>query len=147
MEYLYTDSFKLGIELPLTNAKSKKERMQVIGDNLSQTLVDILKLTYHPDFKWKIKELPENYKVPTDMLPGITHDSLNAQLRRLYMFLEGNQTAETLTDKRRNELLIQMLESIEPREAEVLLGIFQKDLGVKGLDYKFVKEAFPDLLP
>ncbi len=64
------------------------------------------------------------------MLPGITHDSLNAQLRRLYMFLEGNQTAETLTDKRRNELLIQMLESIEPREAEVLLGIFQKDLGV-----------------
>ncbi len=127
------------------NAKSKKERMQVIGDNLSQTLVDILKLTYHPDFKWKIKELPENYKVPTDMLPGITHDSLNAQLRRLYMFLEGNQTAETLTDKRRNELLIQMLESIEPREAEVLLGIFQKDLGVKGLDYKFVFQCL-DLL-
>jgi hypothetical protein len=40
-----------------------------------------------------------------------------------------------------------MLESIEPREAEVILGIFQKDLGVKGLDYKFVKEAFPDMLP
>jgi hypothetical protein len=129
------------------NAKSKKEKMAVIGSNLSQTLVDVLKLTYHPDYKWKVKELPENYKVPTDMLPGITYDSLNAQLRRLYMFLEGNQTAETLTDKRRNELLIQMLESIEPREAEVILGIFQKDLGVKGLDYKFVKEAFPDLLP
>jgi len=27
------------------------------------------------------------------------------------------------------------------------LGIFQKDLGVKGLDYKFVKEAFPNMLP
>lgn len=129
------------------NARSKKEKMAVIGSNLSQTLVDVLKLTYHPDYKWKVKELPENYKVPTDMLPGITYDSLNAQLRRLYMFLEGNQTAETLTDKRRNELLVQMLESIEPREAEVILGIFQKDLGVKGLDYKFVKEAFPDLLP
>lgn len=129
------------------NAKSKKEKMAVIGSNLSQTLVDVLRLTYHPDYKWKVKELPENYKVPTDMLPGITYDSLNAQLRRLYMFLEGNQTAETLTDKRRNELLVQMLESIEPREAEVILGIFQKDLGVKGLDYKFVKEAFPDLLP
>lgn len=129
------------------NAKNKKEKMAVIGSNLSQTLVDVLRLTYHPDFKWKVKELPENYKVPTDMLPGITYDSLNAQLRRMYMFLEGNQTAETLTDRRRNELLVQMLESIEPREAEVILGIFQKDLGVKGLDYKFVKEAFPDLLP
>lgn len=128
-------------------AKNKKERMDVIGRNLSQTLVNVLKLTYHPDFKWKVKELPGNYRVPTDMLPGITHDSLNAQLRRMYLFLEGNQTAETITEKRRNELLIQMLESIEPREAEVVLGIFQKDLGVKGLDYKFVKEAFPNLLP
>ena len=63
------------------------------------------------------------------------------------MFQEGNPTAETLTPRRRNELLIQMLESIEPREAEVIFGILCKDLGVKGLDYKFVKEAFPNLLP
>lgn len=127
--------------------ENKKERMDVISQNLTQTLVDVFKLTYHPDFQWKVKEIPENYKIPTDMLPGITHDSLAHQLRRLYMFQERNETAETLSDKRRNELLIQMLESIEPREAEILLGIFQKDLGVKGLNYKFVKEAFPNLLP
>jgi len=42
---------------------------------------------------------------------------------------------------------LQILESLEPREAEVIIGIFQKDLGVKGLDYKFIKEAFPELLP
>ena len=127
--------------------KNKKERMNFIGKNLSKTLVDVLQLTFHPNFQWKVKELPEGYKVPTDMLPGITHDSLNSQLRRLYMFREGDETAEKLTDKRRTELLVQILGSIEPREAEVVLGIFQKDLGVKGLDYKFVKEAFPDLLP
>jgi hypothetical protein len=40
-----------------------------------------------------------------------------------------------------------LIESIEPREAEVVGGILRKDLGVKGLTYKFVKEAFPDLLP
>ena len=131
----------------IDDAQSRKERMDIISQNLSQPLVDVFKLTYHPDFQWKVKEIPENYKVPTEMLPGITHDSLAHQLRRLYMFQEGNQMAETLTDRRRNELLIQMLESIEPREAEILLGIFQKDLGVKGINYKFVKEAFPDLLP
>jgi hypothetical protein len=81
------------------------------------------------------------------MMPGLTYDSLSAQLRKMYMFLEGNQTAETLSATRSKELLVQMLESIEPREAEIILGIFQKDLGVKGLDYKFVKEAFPDMLP
>jgi hypothetical protein len=128
-------------------ASNKKERMDVIGRNLSKTLVDVLQLTYHPDFQWSITELPEGYNVPTDMLPGITHDSLNAQLRRLYMFRIGDPTASTLTQKRKTELVTQMLESIEPREAEILLGIFQKDQHVKGLDYKFVKEAFPQLLP
>jgi hypothetical protein len=40
-----------------------------------------------------------------------------------------------------------MLESLEPREAEVVIGIFKKDQGVKGLNYKFVKDCFPDMLP
>jgi hypothetical protein len=128
-------------------AKNKKERMDVIGRNLSPTLVKILELAYHPQYQWKVKELPENYKIPNDILPGITFDNLNSQLRRLYLFRVGDRTAESLNEKRRTEILIQMLESIEPREAEVILGIFQKDLGVKGLDYKFVKEAFPNLLP
>lgn len=128
-------------------AKTKEARMAVIEKNLSATLVKVLELTYHPQINWTVKELPENYRVPTDMLPGITHDSLNAQLRRMYLFRDGDPTAANLTEKRRNELLIQILESIEPREAEVVLGILQKDLGVKGLNYKFVKEAFPNLIP
>jgi hypothetical protein len=128
-------------------AKNKKERMAVIERNLSPTLLKVLELAFHPNYKFKIKEIPDNYKIPTDVLPGITFDGLPSQLRRLYMFQEGNPTAETLTPRRRNELLIQMLESIEPREAEVIFGILCKDLGVKGLDYKFVKEAFPNLLP
>jgi hypothetical protein len=128
-------------------SKNKKERMDVIGRNLSQLLVDVLKLTFHPNFEWKVKHLPEDYKVPTDVLPGITHDTLNRQIRKLYMFQVGNPTAEKLTEQRRKELLVQLLESLEPREAEIILGIFQKDLGVKGLDYKFVKEAFPNMLP
>lgn len=128
-------------------AKNKKERMDVIGSNLSQSLFDVLKLTYHPDYQWKVKELPENYRVPTDVLPGLTYDSLHSQMRRLYVFREGDQTAESLTEKRRTDLLFQLLNSLEPREAEIIMGIFQKDQHVKGLDYKFVKEAFPQMLP
>jgi hypothetical protein len=128
-------------------AKNKKDRMSVIEKNLSQELVKVLELTFHPKYQWTIKELPDNYRVPNDMLPGITHDNLGSQLRRLYMFLEGDATAMALNPHRRDEILIQLLESIEPRDAEVILGIFQKDQHVKGLTYNFVKEAFPDLLP
>ena len=128
-------------------AKTKKERMDIIGKNLNATLVEVLKLTFHPNYQWFMDELPENYKIPQDVLPGITHDTLNNQLRRIYIVQKGHPTAEALTPKRRNELLIQMLESLEPREAEIIAGILRKDQGVKGLDYKFAKEAFKDLLP
>ena len=127
-------------------AKTKSEKMNVIGKNLSKTLVDVLKLTYHPDFQWLITEMPENYKVP-DTKPGLSICQLGTEIRKLYLFQKSNPTAENMSKKKQNELLIQLLESLEPREAEVVMGIFKKDQGVKGLTYKFVKEAFPDMLP
>ena len=117
-------------------AKNKNERMNVIGSNLSQTLVDVLKMTFHPDFQWKVKELPENYRIPNDVLPGLTFDSLHHQLRKLYLFREGDPTAEKLDKRKQQELLYQMLNALEPREAEIVMGVLRKDQGVKGLDRK-----------
>lgn len=128
-------------------ATTKKDRMAVIEKNLSKTLVDVLQLTYHPDYEWLIKEMPDNYKIPSDTLPGLSRTQLSTELRKLYLFRKGDATAEKLTPQKRNELLLQILETLEPREAEVIIGIFGKDQGVKGLNYKFVKEAFPNLLP
>jgi hypothetical protein len=65
----------------------------------------------------------------------------------LYLFRKGDVSAEQLSVDKRKQLLLQLIESLEPREAEVVIGILSKDLGVKGLTYKFVKEAFPQLLP
>ena len=127
-------------------ATNKKERMAVIQQNLSKALVEVLHLTYHPDFQWLVNDMPENYKIP-DTLPGISTAQLGTEIRKLYLFRKGESTAESLTPQKRNQLLLQLLESLEPREAEVVIGIFRKDLGVKGLTYKFVKEAFPNLLP
>ena len=127
-------------------AKNKKERMEVIQRNLSKTLVEVLELTFHPQIDWLVKEMPDNYRIP-DTKPGISTCQLSTEIRKLYLFRKGDPTAEGLSPRKQNELLIQLLESIEPREAEVIIGIFKKDQGVKGLDYKFVKEAFPTLLP
>jgi hypothetical protein len=128
-------------------ATNKKDRMAVIEKNLSKTLVQVFELAYHPNYEWLIKEMPDNYVIPNDILPGISRTQLSTEIRKLYMFKKGDPTAEKLGPQKRNELLLQLLESLEPREAEVIIGIFQKDLGVKGLNYKFIKEAFPNLLP
>ena len=130
------------------NARSKKERMEVIGRNLSPVLVEVLRLTFHPNFQWYIDDMPENYIVQMDTkLPGLGRTQLSTDLRKLYLFQKGNPTADKLSPRKRNELLIQLLETLEPREAEVVAGIFRKDQCVNGLDYQFVKEAFPHLLP
>lgn len=126
---------------------TKKERMSVIEKNLSQTLVDVLQLTYHPDYQWLITEMPDNYRIPTDTLPGLSRTQISTELRKLYLFRKGDSSAENLTKEKRTQLLLQLLESLEPREAEVIIGIFQKDQGVKGLNYKLGKASFTNLLP
>ena len=125
---------------------NKKQRMEVIGKNLSQTLVDVLKWTFHPEIEWLVKEMPESYILPTDHLPGISRAQLSTEIRKLYLFQKGNPTADKLTDKKREQLLVEYLDNLEPREAEVVMGIFNKDLGVKSLNAKFIKEFFPQII-
>jgi predicted Zn-dependent protease len=127
-------------------AKNKEQKLAVIEKNLSKTLVDVLTYTFHPDYQWLITEMPDSYKIP-DTFPGISRCQLSTEIRKLYLFQKGNPSAEQLTAEKRIQLLLQLLESIEPREAEVVIGMLSKDLGVKGLNYKFVKEACPNLLP
>jgi hypothetical protein len=127
-------------------AKNKEQKLAVIEKNLSKTLVEVLTYTFHPDYQWLITEMPDSYKIP-DTFPGISRCQLSTEIRKLYLFQKGNPSAEQLTSEKRIQLLLQLLESIEPREAEVVIGMLSKDLGVKGLNYKFVKEAFPNLLP
>ena len=127
-------------------AKNKKERMAVIGNNLSKVLTEVLQLTYHPQFEWLVKTIPESYRIK-ETPAGMGYAQLTTELRKLYMFRKGDATAEKLHEKKRNQLLVEFLQNLEPREAEVVIGIFNKDLGVTGLDYAFVKEAFPSLIP
>ena len=127
-------------------AKNKKARMDVIGQNLSKVLTEVLQLAFHPRYEWYIKEVPQGYVIK-NVPAGMGYAQLSTELRKMYMFQKGNETADKLTDKKREQLLVEYLQNLEPREAEVVMGIFNKDLGVKGLTYKFVKEAFPNLIP
>ena len=126
-------------------ADSKKEKIQVLQNNMSNILAGVLQLTFNPNIDWHIKELPESYS-PKEIPAGMSYARLSTELRKLYLFQKGNPTADKLTEKKREQLLVEFLDNLEPREAEVIMGIFNKDLGVKGLNAKFVKENFPQLL-
>jgi hypothetical protein len=127
-------------------ANTKEEKLNVLHKNWTPTLVSVLQLAYHPDVKWLVKDKPKSYKKP-DTLPGVSYSSMNAELRRLYLFREGDPSAEKLTPEKREPLLLIMLESLEPREADVVIGIFKKNLGVKGLTYKFIRDNTQGVVP
>lgn len=127
------------------NAPNKKAKQEVLRKYDGKFMRELLAHAFDPRAEWLIDELPEGYRIK-DVPPGMSYGSLGNEMRKFYLFNKHNPDAKKLTDRKRSDILIQILENLEPREAEVVMGIFRKDLGVPGLTYDFVKETFPGFL-
>jgi hypothetical protein len=124
--------------------ESKEERIYFLRDNQSFALKSVLQGTYSPNVQFTIEKMP-NYK-PSDSPPGLSYSSIQQELGRAYLFEANNPRVPAgLSQKRKEEILIQMLEVLEKRESEVFMNMLLKKQKVKGLDAKIVHEAFPDL--
>lgn len=120
-------------------------QVDLLRRNDSWSLREVLKGTFDPNIEFTIKE-PPPYK-PSDAPPGMGYTTIVQELDRAYLFQKNNpRVSPNLTEKRKNEILIQILESLEGREAEVYMNMILKDLKVKGLTEEFVRETFPGLL-
>jgi hypothetical protein len=128
------------------SAKTKQERIDVLRKNKNFAVLSILQGAFSPNVKFVIKKIPD-YK-SEDVPPGMSYNHINDALQRVYLFVEGHpRCPPALTDSRRSELLIQILESLEPKEAEVFASMIKKDLKISYLTPALVNEAFPGLLP
>lgn len=130
----------------IANAKTRKDRLAILKFNDSFDLRCVLRGTFHPQIKFLIDHVP-HYK-PDDSPPGLARNHITNETRRIYLFEEGNpKRPPNLSDNKMYLILTQILESLEKREAEVFMNMLLKKQKVKGLDYKLVKEAYPDLIP
>ena len=139
----------MALSIPLifedvAKANSFEARQKVLLENESTPLKELLKYAFHPDIKfvlppgmppYKTIGSPEEYN-PTYLYPNI---------RKFYLFVEGGH--EGITQLRREQLFIQLLESLHPKEAEVVIQVKDKKLNYRGLTYKLVKKTFPEILP
>lgn len=127
-------------------ATTKQERIDALRKNDNYALRNVLQGALDKNIKFTVKKVPEYKKI--DVPPGLSYSHMTEALSRVYLFVEGNtKRPEGLTEKRATELLIQLLESLEPAEAEVFASMLQKDLKVPHLTVKLVNEAFPGILP
>lgn len=128
-------------------APNTEMKISVLRNNANRgPLKRILEGAFHPKLNYVIKERLEYKKSLAP--PGLGYSSLDMEFRKVYLFVEGSVKVDpNLSLERKKQLLIQILESLESKEADVFMNMILKDLKIKGLTYKIVQQAFPDLLP
>ena len=127
-------------------AKTKVDRIDVLRKNDCYALRNILMGALNPNIKFSVDNIPEFRRV--DIPPGMSYEHMSGALQRAYLFQKDNpRTPAGLTDKRRDEILIQILESLEEKEADIFICLLKKDLKIPYLTSALINEAFPGLLP
>lgn len=126
-------------------ASTKAERLNVLKKNDNYALRNILMGAMHKSIKFTVEEIPTFRREPVPA--GMSYNNMTGALDRVYLFTEGNPRIPAgLTEKRKSEILIQILESLEEKEADVFCGMLKKDLKIPYLTEALVNEAFPGLL-
>jgi len=73
------------------------------------------------------------------------HHRLFTEARKLYLFVEGG--SPNLKQLRRETLFVELLETVDPEDAKLLLAIKDKTLPYPGVTLDIVNQAFPGLIP
>lgn len=129
----------------LEQRENDHDRLAVLRFNQTWALKNVLKGAFDPNVEFAI-DVPEYKKQNTPV--GLGYSSIHQELGRAYLLEKNNPRVDrNLKPDRKKQILIQILEALEDKEAEIFANMIRKDLKVKGLTYELVKEAFPDLLP
>ncbi len=121
-------------------SKDVQTKVSLLRQYDSETLRYILELAFHPNVGWWLPEGAPPYK-PCEVLD--TEGRLYQEARTLPLYLYGNRP--DLKQVQRENLFIGLLESLHPKDANLLIAV--KDKKVAGLNVAIINEAFPGLIP
>ena len=127
----------------VSNAKTKKEKIALLKKYSTPALRSLLIWNYDESV---ISLIPvgEVPYTPNDSPPGTDHSMLFHEYKKLYHYVKGGN--DGLNKIKREQMFVQLLESIHADEAQVLSLVKDKKLGKR---YKITKacigEAFPEI--
>lgn len=117
--------------------------------------IAVLRKYDHPRFReFLIYALNESIVFDVEIPPyrpavepaGLNYTYLESEIPKLYRFIKNHpRRPEGLTPHKQKQLLLVVLESLHKDEAELMVKMMKKDLGIKFLTKQIVKEAFPDI--
>lgn len=120
--------------------KSVDERAAYLQQHNCEALRKVLEGTFNPNVNWLLPEGAPPFK-KNDIVGS--EPMLHNYARKLYLFVEGGQP--NLKPAKREFLFIEMLESLHPKDAEIIIGMKDKKMPIKGITKSVVKKAFPQM--
>jgi len=120
--------------------KSRNKQTELLLKYSSKELKTILGYGMDPDLKWLLPETDPPY-VP--LKDGSDQEGRFYTESQKLMYFVNSPEGNNVRQARREQLFIQILESIDPRDAKLLLRMKNKKLKIK---MDAVKEAFPNLV-
>ena len=124
-------------------AKTREEKVAVLRRYNTMALRDMLKIAYDDNVQFVFPKGAPPYTPSSAESPP---SSLRRQNKRFKYFLKNAKT--NLIMVRREKMFIEMLESIDPNDAKLMIAVKDKELAgmYKGITKKLVMEAFPGLI-
>lgn len=124
----------------INELKDKKQIIESLRVNGHPVLMNILKYMFDPSIKFLLPEGKPPFKVNIYDEPK----ALLNESRRLYLFIEGGNP--NLKPIRREQIFIEILETVSPDDADLLIAMKDKKSPYKYITKAVVKEAFPGLI-
>jgi hypothetical protein len=127
-------------------AGSKESKIKVLQSYETPVLIGVLQVNFNPDVKLFLPEGEPPFKKDTSIPDGYSESNLYTEWRRMYIWLDEKIN---LTQARKEQLFIQLLEGVHWKEAEAVCLAKDKKLQTKykSLKEDLVREAFPNILP
>jgi hypothetical protein len=123
------------------NQRSNADKIKLLREFDSPELRSLVKSSYDPNIEWLLPEGNVPYNKKDFKLGDGSHKFLFTEISTLYHFVKGGN--DSLKKPKREQMFIELLESLHESEAELL--ILAKDKGLYK-EYKLsdnvVREAF-----
>jgi hypothetical protein len=124
-------------------ATKREDKIKILRENDTVALRDVLQGMYDSRVSWLLPTgAPPPYE-PAD--PRSMPANLLTQNRQFTYFVKGGK-GDNINPLKRESIFIRLLESIHPKDAELLISMINRKAPAKTVTLKLIEEAFPNLI-
>jgi uncharacterized protein DUF6433 len=133
-----------------SNLPTKAEKIEYLRKHDTRPLRAMLCMALDPTIEWELPDSRPPFEENKTLFDQ--EDMLYNEMKRMYLFLKGpnkifgDEHNPNVRPIRREQLFIQLLESLQADDAELVLSALEKKLPQKGLTARIINEAYPGLI-